>query len=182
MLKSRFGWTLILVGVAVLGLGWIGYSREQEATPIGDQYLTEAPMAGYLAPGFSLTNTLGDEVSLADFRGQTVVLNFWATWCPPCRAEMPEFQNASVKYNGQAIILGIDQGEPSSVVSDFGSALGISYPLLLDQTSVVSRAYNVTALPTSFFIDRQGVVREVVTGMVSKAVLQDRIDRLISDG
>jgi peroxiredoxin len=182
MLESRFGWTLLLVGVALLGLGWIAYSQE-DATPSADgEGLTEAPVAGYLAPSFTLNSTRGEEISLADYRGQPVVLNFWATWCPPCRAEMPEFQNASVKYNGQAAFIGVDQGEPASLVADFGSSLGITYPLLIDPDNTANRAYDVAALPTTYFIDAQGVVREVVTGIVSKAVLEDRIERLIAEG
>ncbi len=182
MLKSRFGWTLLLVGVALMGLGWIAYSQEQDVSLSGGEALTEAPIAGYLAPSFSLTSTLGEEISLADYRGRPVILNFWATWCPPCRAEMPEFQSASTRYNGQATILGVDQGEPPSIVSDFGNALGITYPLLVDQENVVNRAYGVTALPTTVFIDGRGVVREVFTGIVSKAVLEDRIERLLAEG
>lgn len=182
MFKSRFGWTLLLVGVALLGLGWIAYSQETDASSSAGDSMTEAPIAGYLAPSFTLNSTLGEEVSLANYRGQPVVLNFWATWCPPCRAEMPEFQSASIKYNGQVTILGVDQGEPPSIVSDFGNALSITYPLLVDQENVVSRDYNVTALPTTVFIDSQGVVREVFTGIVSRAVLEDRIERLIAEG
>ena len=181
MLKSRFGWTLLLIGVALLGLGWIAYSQEPAASLTGGETLTEAPAVGYLAPDFTLTSTLGEEISLADYRGQPVVLNFWATWCPPCRAEMPHFQGASAKYNGQASILGIDQGEPPSIVSDFGNALAITYPLLLDQDNSVNRTYDVAALPTTIFVDGQGVVREVFTGIVNQAVLEDRLERLIAE-
>jgi peroxiredoxin len=182
MLKTRFGWTLLLVGVALLGVGWIAYSQEQSGPSNGREGLTEAPIAGYLAPDFTLKSTLGEAVTLSELHGQPVILNFWATWCPPCRAEMPQFQSASVKYNGQAIILGVDQGEPSSVVADFGNALSITYPLLLDPDNGVNRDYGVTALPTTIFVDSQGVVREVVAGIVSQAVLEDRIERLISEG
>lgn len=144
--------------------------------------MTEAPIAGYIAPQFTLTSTVGEEIALADYLGQPVVLNFWATWCPPCRAEMPHFQAASVKYNGQAMILGVDQGEPASIVSDFGSALNISYPLLVDQDNSVNRSYGVSALPTTVLIDSKGVVAEVITGIVNQAVLEDRIERLIAGG
>ena len=181
MLKTRFGWMLLLLGLGLLGLGWIAYSQEPAALG-GGEGLTEAPVAGYLAPQFSLLSTRGEEISLADYRGRPVVLNFWATWCPPCRAEMPHFQGASVKYNGQAVILGVDQGEPASIVSDFGNALGISYPLLFDEDNSVSRTYGVSALPTTLFIDADGVISEVFTGIVNQAVLEDRIERLIAEG
>ena len=182
MLKTRFGWTLLLLSLGLLGLGWIAYSQEPDASAGGGEGLTEAPAAGYLAPQFSLNSTLGKEISLADYRGRPVVVNFWATWCPPCRAEMPHFQGASVKYNGQAVVLGVDQGEPASIVSDFGNALGITYPLLVDQDNSVNRIYGVAALPTTFFIDGDGVISEVFTGIVNQAVLEDRIERLIADG
>lgn len=182
MLKSRFSWTLLLIGFGLLGLGWIAYSQEPAASLAGGGPLTEAPIAGYLAPQFTLESTLGEEVSLADYRGQPVVLNFWATWCPPCRTEMPYFQEASAKYNGQAVVLGVDQGEPPSIVSDFGNSLNITYPLLIDQDNSVNRSYGVSALPTTVFVDSEGVVREVFTGIVSQAVLEDRIERLIAEG
>ena len=182
MLKSRFGWAILLVGLSLLGLGWIAYSQEPAASLAGGQELTEAPIAGYIAPQFTLTSTLGEQIALTDYRGQPVVLNFWATWCPPCRAEMPHFQAASVKYNGQATVLGVDQGEPPSIVSDFGSALNITYPLLVDQDNSINRTYGVSALPTTVFIDGEGVVAEVFTGIVNQAVLEDRIERLIAGG
>jgi cytochrome c biogenesis protein CcmG, thiol:disulfide interchange protein DsbE len=181
MLRTRFRWSILLLALAVMGGSWIVLSQESTAAYGDVEGLIEAPAAGYLAPDFTLTTTLGQELTLSDLRGQPVVLNFWATWCPPCRAEMPEFQQASAKYNGQAVILGIDQGEPLSVVADFGNALGITYPLLLDLDNRVSRLYNVNALPKTLFLDANGVVRELYTGMVNRAVLEDRIERLLAE-
>ena len=79
-------------------------------------------------------------------------------------------------------VLGVDQGEPASIVGDFGNALSISYPLLVDQDNSVNRTYGVSALPTTVFIDSEGIVSEVFTGIVNQAVLEDRIERLIADG
>jgi cytochrome c biogenesis protein CcmG/thiol:disulfide interchange protein DsbE len=181
VLKSRFAWTVSLVAVALLGGAWIVLSQVPTGNVVTDVGITEAPIAGYLAPAFTLNNTVGDAVTLSEYRGQPVVVNFWASWCPPCRAEIPHFQDASIKYNGQATILGVDQGEPQPVVSDFGAALGVSYPLLLDTDNSVNREYGVSALPTTVFVGADGVIREVYTGIVNGAVLQDRIERLLSE-
>jgi peroxiredoxin len=182
MTKSRYFWSIMIVAVVLVGIGWIAISQEPVTAIEPGSGLTEAPIPGYLAPNFVLYTTLGEEVTMDDYLGRPVVLNFWATWCPPCRAEVPHFQEASVKYNGKATIVGIDQGEPSSVVTDFANSFALSYPLLLDQDNSVNRQYGVTALPTTVFVDAQGVVREVYTGIINGAVLQDRIENLLNEG
>lgn len=181
MLKSRFEWVILLLGVALLGGGWIIYSQEPSEVTFDATGLSEAPVAGYLAPGFTLASVHGEEISLVDFQGKPVVLNFWATWCPPCRAEVPHFQDASIKYNGQAVIVGIDQGEPGALVTDFVAQFGLTYPMLLDPDNDVNREYRVRALPTTVFIDANGVVREVFTGIINAAVLEERIERLLQE-
>jgi peroxiredoxin len=182
MEKSRFSWATLLLTVTLLGTAWIAFSRVPP--PEGDflETLAEAPIPGHIAPSFTLDTTQGETVSLSDFAGRPVVLNFWASWCPPCRAEIPHFQDSSVKYNGKAEILGIDQGEPLPIVADFGSSLGVTYPLLLDSDSSVSRRYRVSALPTTVFIDSKGLVREVYSGIINRAVLEDRIEKLLAEG
>ena len=85
-----------------------------------------------------------------------------------------------MKYNGQVVVLGVDQGEPLPIVADFGAAFGVTYPLLLDTDSTVNRAYDVAALPTTVFIDAQGAVDEIFTGIVNLAVLEDRIEKMLS--
>ena len=182
MLKSRFGWTIVILSLALLGGAWIFFSQEP-TFQIGDlSNLTEAPIAGYVAPEFTTFTIQGEELTLSDFRGQPAVLNFWASWCPPCRAELPHFQAASLKYNGQATILGIDQGEPPSVLADFGAAMGVTYPLLLDENSAINRLYGVVALPTTVFVNADGVIQDVYTGIINRAVLEERVERLLRDG
>jgi peroxiredoxin len=182
MIKTRFGWAILAVVVSLLGVAWIAYSRVPSTAPDDLGELTEAPLPGYRAPEFTLSTTIGETTRLSDYEGRPVVLNFWASWCPPCRAEIPHFQESSVKYNGRAVILGIDQGEPLPIVADFGSSLGITYPLLLDTDSSVNRQYAVSALPTTIFIDSHGIVKEVYSGIVNRAVLEDRIEKLLAEG
>ncbi|MDT8304480.1 MAG: TlpA disulfide reductase family protein [Anaerolineae bacterium] len=175
---SRFTWTLLLVGALLLGSAWILYSREDSAAAAADG-LTEAPTAGHIAPDFSLELLNGDTFSLSAMRGQPVVLNFWATWCPPCRVEIPHFEQASRKYNGQVVIAGIDDGEPVTRVRPFVQEMGMTYPVPLDEDSVVSRRYQVNSLPTTFFIGADGVIQNVHIGLINQAVLEEKIESLI---
>lgn len=186
MIKTRFQWTILLVVSALLGTGWIFYSRE----PVIEERftsLTEAPIVGYLAPNFTLSTPGGQAVTLSDYvaqestAGKPVVLNFWASWCAPCRIEMPHFQNASQKYGEQVAILGINQAESAEIVTDFGAEFDITYPLLVDADRSVNNQYAIINLPTTVFIDANGVVQEVLIGTVSQAVLEDRIEQLLAE-
>ncbi len=187
MVRLRFERTILLVVLTALGITWILLSREQtsQSSPI---LLTEAPIVGHLAPDFTLTTSLGETVSLTDFvdrygdSGRPVILNYWASWCGPCRIETPHFQNASLKYKNQAVILGINQGEPASTVTEFAVSYGLTYPLLVDEDSAVNMTYGVNSLPTTIFVDRKGVVREVFVGILTQAVLEDRLNRLLEEG
>ncbi|MFN2187739.1 MAG: TlpA family protein disulfide reductase [Candidatus Promineifilaceae bacterium] len=176
---SRFAWAVLIIIVLLAGTAWIAYSQVPPDQETPAKASTEAPIPGHRAPTFTLETTTEETVSLADFAGKPVVLNFWATWCPPCRAEIPHFQDTSLKYDGLAVILGIDQGEPLPIVADFAASFGVTYPLLLDSNSDVNRQYNVSALPTTIFIDADGVVSEVYSGMINSAVLEDRIEKML---
>ena len=182
MPKTRFTWTLLLIGSLLLGVAWILQSREtvEGKEDASAASVAEAPVAGYRAPDFTLTTAQGKTFTLGEYRGQPVVLNFWATWCPPCRAEIPHFQAASLKYNGQVAIIGVDDGEPLSTVAPFASELGMTYPLPLDEQSIVGRQYRVNSLPSTFFIDRDGIIRYVHIGILNGAVLEERISELLS--
>jgi peroxiredoxin len=182
MLKTRFGWTILLLILGLLGGAWIFFSQEPTAQFGVTDNLTEAPIAGYFAPEFTSSTTQGETLTLSDYRGQPTVLNFWASWCPPCRAEAPHFQAASLKFNGQATIIGVDQGEPLPAVADFGALMGLSYPLVLDEDSSINRMYGVAALPTTVFIDADGIIQEVYTGIINQAVLEERVERLLKEG
>jgi peroxiredoxin len=176
---NRFARVIILLAAFLLGVAWILESRERVAG--AEPVLESAPIAGYAAPDFTLQSTNGETVSLSDFRGTPLVLNFWATWCPPCRAEIPFFQSASQKYNGQVAILGVNDGERPDTVLDFVGDYGMTYPVLLDTGSAVSVRYRVTALPTTVFINADGVIAELFPGIINEAVLEDRIESLIRE-
>lgn len=165
---------LLILAVLALGAGWIWLARVP--TPTNLAPARPLPLAGRPAPDFTLSQPGGGELSLSDLRGQAVVLNFWATWCGPCEAEMPELQQAAQKYgNSGLVVLGVNQAEPEDIVTDYLERLGISFPIVLDKAVQVSELYRVNSLPTTFFIDRDGILRDEVIGQMNTAVLQQHL-------
>ena len=134
---------------------------------------------GDTAPVFQTVDLAGTTMSLQDYRGRVVVLNFWATWCPPCRVEMPELDAYQVEMGDRVIILGIDMGEPPGAISPFVRQHGLRFPILLDETGTIAASYGVTSLPTSLIVDRSGIVRERVTGAMTRDTLARRVERLL---
>lgn len=125
-------------------------------------------LAGQTAPVFALQNDRGEPVSLAKYRGQVVVMNLWASWCPPCRAEMPDLQHLYQSYKTRnVIVLGVDQGESAPRVASFAQSLGIHYPILLDQQQQYGRVYAALGLPTTVVVSAQGTVVRGFDGPLS---------------
>ena len=122
------------------------------------------PALGHLAPAFSLPGVQGGTVSLASLRGTVVLINFWATWCPDCRQELPSLQRLHQQEGSAVAILGVDVHEPRALVRLFVQQQGLAWPILLDGTGSVTAQYGVYYLPTSFFLSRSGVIRRIYTG------------------
>jgi cytochrome c biogenesis protein CcmG/thiol:disulfide interchange protein DsbE len=164
------------------GLAWIWFSRVAPGgTSAGG---IPAPHTGFLAPDFSLQTLGGTEIRLSELRGQAVLLNFWASWCPPCRAEMPALERTYQAWQDQGfIILAINatsQDSPEQAQT-FAQEYGLSFPVLLDLDGEANLLYQVRSLPTSFFIDPQGVLREIVIGgPMSEALLRIWAQKLLS--
>lgn len=143
--------------------------------------LTPAPFSGSLAPDFSLPDLTGTTVRLSQFRGQPVWINLWATWCPPCRAEMPEMQKLYVKYKGQGlVVLGVDYREDKDTVVTFVQDNGFAWQFLLDPTGTVARSYYVTGIPTHVFVDRRGVIQALPIGGLDPASMETNLARILA--
>ena len=160
-------------------------ARTDAKNPDGGAEAEEAE-AGQLPPAidFTLTDQYGNSHTLSDYKGKTVFLNFWATWCPPCRAEMPDIQKIydSYKENGDdsLVVLGVaspGQGQEGSLeeVAGFLEENGYTYPVLMDTTGEQFAAYGVYALPTTFMIDRDGNVFGYVSGQLTEEIMLDII-------
>ena len=177
--NNRFRWAAIIMVATFLGLAWITYSQETvvDFSQVGD--LAEGPLAGYRAMDFTLPTLDGRELTLSDYQGQPVILNFWASWCGPCIVEMPLLERAAILYRGRVTILGVNNGESLQTVQNFAAERTLSFPLLLDDNYLVGDQYLVTALPTTVFIDEKGVIQEIFTGILNEGILQDRVEALL---
>ena len=133
-----------------------------------------------MAPGFSLPSLDGEITTLDDYKGQVVLINLWATWCPPCKAEMPTL-NAYYQANKDKgfVVLAVNDQEDAITVNNFIETNGFDFPVLLDTQSQVLDTYNVRALPTTFVIDRNGVIRHVHMGEISRQQLEEIIGPLL---
>ena len=176
-LRSDHWRGLILVAL-VLGVAWINLSRLATAE-INQDLARSAPMVGFLAPDFILTTTDGERIQLSALRGQPVVLNFWATWCPPCRAEMSALETLwQSNKSADLLVIGVDQGENAATVERFAQGIvNTTFPLLLDMRREVGAEYGVRALPTTVFIDAEGRIRDIkVGGPLNLASLSGAVD------
>lgn len=176
-IQRRILFTFILLG----GLAWIFVSADHAGTTTAGAI--PAPREGFLAPDFTLQTLDGEMVTLSDLRGQAVLVNLWATWCPPCRAEMPAMQKLYDEYKDQGfVVLGVNmtyQDTPTAVLP-FIQEHSLTFPVLLEETGDVARKYELRSLPSSFFIDRDGFIQEVVIGgPMSEALLRTRIESIL---
>jgi peroxiredoxin len=119
---------------------------------------TQIAAAGKIAPSFAVPSTDGKSQTLAAYRGKIVVMNLWATWCPPCRSEMPDLEKLYETYRGRGlVVIGINQGESRQRAAEFAQSLRITYPIWLDSQQQYGRTYIALGLPTTVVIDRSGV-------------------------
>lgn len=140
------------------------------------------PYVKQQAPGFTLTTLEGTQTSLEESRGKVVLLNFWASWCIPCKEEMPLIQAAYEKYRDQGlIVLGINMTnlDERSEIERFLEETGVTFPILLDESGSVSTDYRIISIPTSFFVDRTGIIRHFQLGAMSTRQLEAYLDEML---
>jgi cytochrome c biogenesis protein CcmG/thiol:disulfide interchange protein DsbE len=169
---------ILYIIILIAALAWTFFNADRSGTSTAG--LIPAPRQGFLAPDFTLNTPDGTAFTLSELRGQAVLVNLWATWCPPCRAEMPAIQKLYDEYKDQGfIVLGLNmtyQDDPTAVVP-FVQEKRLTFPILIEETGEVAKKYELRSLPSSYFIDRDGIIREVVIGgPMSEALLRTRIE------
>lgn len=173
---------LILLGFGSILILISFYFVLQNQTPQTDFSAVPAKV-NFAAPELTLTDIQGVSHSLADYRGQVVLVNLWATWCPPCKEEMPTLQAFYDKYREEGfVIIAIDDGEPKADVVRFVQEYKLTFPVWLDPTSIATlQAFHVPNLPTSFVIDRSGTIRLTWIGGINYKTLQKYVVPLIRE-
>jgi peroxiredoxin len=162
---------MAIVLLSVIALVVTSCSGSEASAPTG---INE----GLVARDFSLPSLDGGKISLSDYRGKVVLVNFWATWCPPCRAEIPDIEAAYRARSGDGfVVLGINGQESRETVQPFVEAQGMTYPILLDEQGRVASEYRVLGMPMSLMIDREGVIRARHVGYLSAS----QLDRLLAE-
>jgi thiol-disulfide isomerase/thioredoxin len=147
------------------------------------------PGTGDTAPDFKLKNLSAETVQLSDLAGRAVVLNFWATWCPPCRREMPLLDELQKTYDEKGLsVIGLNLSEPPEMVKSYVNSVGVSYPIWVDAppgssgfdiTQEIFSSYGAVGLPTTLFIDRDGVIQRIYVGELSRGFLQNQVENIL---
>src|SRR6266498_4881598 len=172
---------IIYAVILILGFFWIFLSADKTGTSTSGK--GPAPHQGFPAPDFELKTLTGETVKLSDLRGHAVLVNLWATWCPPCRTEMQTIETVYNEYKDQGFIVlavNMTSQDAAEKIAPFVNEQALTYPILLDETGDMATAYQMKSLPSSFFINQDGIINEVVIGgPMAEALLRTRIENIL---
>jgi peroxiredoxin len=170
---------LIVVAFVVALMLYVGYHKARRTGAGSPQRLTQST----IAPDFSLDTLDGKTMRLSDLRGKAVLLNFWATWCGPCKIEMPWFVDLQNQYGSQGLqIVGVAMDDGSKEdIAKFAKDMGVNYPILIGKESVGDQYGGVPALPESFLITRDGKIVDKIIGLRGKSEIEDSIKKALEN-
>lgn len=179
---SRKVFPLLLLGLGAILIAVSAYFIFQEIS-LQSEFSTVPVTVNYSAPELTLMDTQGVSRSLLDYRGQVVLVNLWATWCPPCKEEMPALQSLYNKYREQGfVVIAINDGDPTADVLQFVKDYRLTFPVWLDPTYIATeQAFKTLNLPSSFVIDRNGTIRLQWVGGISLKMLEKHVSPLIME-
>ncbi len=137
----------------------------------------QIPRSGQRFPDFSLEALDGKKYTFSEFAGRPIIVNFWATWCDPCKAEMPLFE-AVHRQNSELVVLGVNYNEPVNIIRRFVEERELTFPILLDLDGKMAERFQVFGFPTTYFVDRDGILREVYVGQLDEVILSSYLEKI----
>jgi peroxiredoxin len=175
-MSARLGWFAGVLAAAIAALVLYAYFSGGQGATTGP-----ASLAGHAAPSFPVVDLAGRPAALRDYAGKVVLMNLWATWCPPCRAEMPDLQRLyQAERKRGLVVLGVDQGEAPARAAAFATSLGVHYPMLADEAQQYGRVYAALGLPTTIVIDRSGKVVQGFDGALTFDQMRSAVAPLLA--
>ncbi|MFX3673920.1 MAG: redoxin domain-containing protein [Paenisporosarcina sp.] len=190
MTKKMFG--LILVGalIAIVIAGYVKenvdtvepFANEQRGVDLVGVAADEGLNQGDTAPDFELTTVAGEKVRLSELKGKKVIINFWATWCSPCKAEMPHMQNYYEEFakdeNVEILAINLTSGDRVSSVKEFVKSYGLTFPIPMDKEGTIGQKYQAVTIPTSYMIDTSGRIQNKIIGPMDEKMIKNFIANL----
>jgi len=170
---------ILIIAFAAVGCSNDDVSSDAALGLIATDDGSSKPTKGETAPDFRLETLDGQVVTLSDFQGKPVMLNFWASWCGPCQMEIPYMVTAYTDVDDQFEIVAVNIQESSDDVQEFVDSVGMTFPVLLDSDASVAMGYSIRGIPTSYFLDSDGVVVAIHEGTLSEDQLQSYLDMII---
>lgn len=170
-MSRQLRWLLVVAALLLVAIVIIPFFRPGSSHASGP-----SAMVGSAAPVFSLLDDRGTSVSLRQYHGHIILMNLWASWCPPCRAEMPDLQRLSQQYTSAGlIVIGVNEGESPDRAHAFAQSLGIRFPIWIDDQQRYGRLYAALGMPTTVVIGRDGTVVKGFDGALTLSQMQDAV-------
>ena len=190
MTKKVFGLVLVAVLIAIAVTSMVknnvdqedSFDDEQRGVDLVGVAANEGLNKGEQAPDFELTTLAGEPIRLSELQGKKVILNFWATWCPPCKAEMPHMQNFYEDYaeteNVEIVAVNLTSGDREASVEEFVKDYGLTFPIPMDVEGEVGQKFQAVTIPTSYIIDTDGLIQNKIVGPMDENMIQDFITNI----
>lgn len=190
MTKKMFGLIIIAIMISIVIAGLVkqnvdyeeSFSNEQHGVDLVGVAADEGLNQGDMAPDFELTTLEGDKVRLSELKGTKVIVNFWATWCPPCKAEMPHMQNYYEEFaeddNVEILAVNLTSGDREINVKKFVQDYGLTFQVPMDVTGAIGEKYQALTIPTSYMIDTTGRIQNKIVGPMDEKMIKDFVSQL----
>ncbi|QOT00609.1 thiol-disulfide oxidoreductase ResA [Brevibacterium sp. JNUCC-42] len=168
--QKRTSMRVAILGVLLVALVFAVYTSFAKPNEI---------KVGDKAPNFSLQSLEGQPMTLADLKGKGVILNFWGSWCEPCRNEMPDLEKVWLANKDQNIVIvGVNVGESEVSAQQFVRQMKTTFPILMDKQKEVTKVYNIGKMPTTFYIDQDGIVRDIMIGQMNEKSINSKLEKI----